>query len=146
MKIDSFSGEHRWLSNFEPCKINAFGYTYQSVEHAYVAAKSTVSEHHLLTWSCDTPGQAKRLGREVELRTDWEEVRLYYMRTFLEQKFSPGSELRAKLDATKGIELIEGNHWGDTFWGVCNGVGKNNLGLLLMAIRDDISLLATKEG
>lgn len=31
--------------------------------------------------------------------------------------------------------LIEGNTWGDTYFGVCNGVGENNLGKDLMSIR-----------
>lgn len=31
--------------------------------------------------------------------------------------------------------LIEKNTWGDTYFGVCNGVGENNLGKDLMSIR-----------
>ena len=35
-------------------------------------------------------------------------------------------------------ELVEGNTWSDTTWGVCNGVGENKLGRLLMIVRDMI--------
>ena len=34
--------------------------------------------------------------------------------------------------------LEETNHWGDVYWGVCNGIGENKLGKLLMDIRDDL--------
>ncbi len=59
------------------------------------------------------------------------------MDSFLREKFSPEMILSEMLEATGDAELIEGNHWGDTFWGVCNGVGQNNLGKLLMAIRSE---------
>jgi len=28
-----------------------------------------------------------------------------------------------------------GNHWGDRYWGVCDGKGENNLGKIQMGIR-----------
>jgi hypothetical protein len=73
----------------------------------------------------------------VILRADWEDIRLEVMLNLLRQKFAPGSELRTKLETTTPHELVEGNTWGDTFWGVCNGVGQNNLGRLLMQVRDE---------
>jgi predicted NAD-dependent protein-ADP-ribosyltransferase YbiA (DUF1768 family) len=57
------------------------------------------------------------------------------------EKFNQNPELKEKLLATKDIELVEGNHWHDTYWGVCNGVGENHLGKILMAYRD-----GTQEG
>ena len=59
------------------------------------------------------------------------------MEDFLRQKFTD-SDLKEKLLATGDAELIEGNHWGDVIWGVCNGIGENNLGKLLMNIRNDL--------
>ena len=38
--------------------------------------------------------------------------------------------------ATEDAELIEGNWWKDTYWGICDGVGENRLGQMLMWIRD----------
>ena len=35
--------------------------------------------------------------------------------------------------------LIEGNTWGDRVWGVCNGVGENRLGRILMKIRSELN-------
>ena len=34
--------------------------------------------------------------------------------------------------------LIEGNTWGDRFWGVCGGTGMNHLGRLLMEVREEL--------
>ncbi len=59
------------------------------------------------------------------------------MAGLLVQKFQH-PELAALLRATDDAELIEGNTWGDTFWGVCKGKGANNLGRMLMEIRSTI--------
>ena len=39
---------------------------------------------------------------------------------------------------TDDVELIEGNEWSDTFWGVCRGQGENWLGKILMKTRDNL--------
>ncbi len=132
-KIDSFQGEFRWLSNFWPCSVMLDGMTFPSTEHAYQAAKTlTLGERK--KFQVGTAGQAKRLGRKVKIRSDWESVKLDVMLNLLRQKFSSG-ELRSKLIATGNTELIEGNTWGDRFWGVCDGRGENHLGKLLMKVR-----------
>lgn len=83
-------------------------------------------------------GEAKKLGRTVVLRPDWNEVKVSIMRNVLALKFRQNPDLREKLLATGEAELIEGNHWKDTFWGVCNGVGENWLGKLLMELREEL--------
>ena len=83
-------------------------------------------------------GQAKRLGKRVELRPDWEDVKIDIMRQVLKSKFTQNPELKAKLIATGDAELIEGNNWNDRFWGVCNGKGQNHLGRLLMELRAEL--------
>ena len=84
-----------------------------------------------------TPGATKKAGRKVPLPSDWELRKVGIMEGFLRQKFAH-PDLREKLLATGDAVLIEGNTWNDTFWGVCNGVGQNQLGLLLMKIRSEI--------
>ena len=79
---------------------------------------------------------AKRLGKSVELRTDWSQIKLEVMADLLWQKFIINPKLRSMLLATGDRELVEGNTWGDTFWGKCGGVGTNHLGNLLMRLRD----------
>ena len=60
------------------------------------------------------------------------------MRGLLARKFAPGTELAARLLATGDAQLVEGNTWGDRFWGVCRGQGRNQLGQLLMERRDQL--------
>ena len=81
-----------------------------------------------------TCGQAKRLGSQIPLRHDWEQVKLDVMETILRDKFTRHSGLRVQLLDTGDRELVEQNTWGDRFWGVC-GVGENHLGRLLVKIR-----------
>ena len=135
--ITEFSGENRWLSNFWPCKVMFADVEYPSVEHAYQAAKTLDLEARKAFTQCNA-AEAKRLGRTMTIRKDWEATKMRVMETLLEQKFQKGTELANKLIATGNVQLIEGNYWNDRFWGVCRGVGRNNLGKMLMAIRNNL--------
>lgn len=134
MDIESFSGEYRFLSNFYPCPVNLDGLQFPSVEHAYQAAKTLDPDARLAISLLPKPGQAKHAGKALQLRAGWDGMRLDVMRGLLLQKFAYTPFANA-LKATHPWGLIEGNNWGDTFWGVCNGRGKNHLGRLLMEIR-----------
>jgi predicted NAD-dependent protein-ADP-ribosyltransferase YbiA (DUF1768 family) len=59
------------------------------------------------------------------------------MKDILLVKFSI-PELKEKLLSTGDVYIEEGNSFGDTDWGTVNGVGQNNLGKILMSIREDI--------
>jgi ribA/ribD-fused uncharacterized protein len=133
--ISVFRGEYEFLSNFYGCKVVFEGVCYHSAEHAYQAAKSTSPEVRAKVAAIDYPGDAKKLGRRIQLRPDWEDIKLEVMEEILFYKFAAPA-LRAKLLNTGNKELIEGNTWGDTFWGVCGGKGQNHLGKLLMKIRE----------
>lgn len=137
--ISKFTDEYRWLSNFWPVEVVLDGETYPSVEHAYQAAK-THPEHREQFKHC-TAGQAKRLGRRVPMRPEWEDIKIAVMRDLIQQKFALDSKLGEELLGTGSMTLVEGNHWGDTFWGVCDGVGQNHLGNLLMEQRDNLVCL-----
>ena len=137
MAISEFRGEFRFLSNFWPSVVVLDGIEFANVEAAYQAAKSLDIEFRLKVKAAKTPGDAKRLGKSLVLRPDWNDVKLSIMEQLLRQKFQ--DEILAKqLLATGNEELVEGNTWGDVFWGVCRGVGENNLGKLLMRIRDEL--------
>lgn len=141
--ITSFSGEYFFLSNFYPEKVIYEGRTYPTAEHAYVASKTTDEDIRSRITKIPTPGQAKRFGREMYLRSDWNSIKIREMRKILEYKFCyarSDSFLYSMLLSTAPAILIEGNTWGDTFWGESPiGRGRNELGKLLMAIRDDIT-------
>lgn len=136
--IKSFAGSHRYLSNFFPVIVELNYKYYTSVEHAYQAAKTLDLEDREKIRKVLYAREAKRLGRKVALRKDWEEIKLLVMRSLLEQKFTKNSTLGLLLQNTGPQELIEGNNWGDTFWGVCRGVGENHLGKILMEIRSEL--------
>lgn len=133
--INRFYGKYRWLSNFWPVEIVMDGQTYKTVENAYQAAKEENPDRRKLYQSI-TPKQAKQLGRKATLRKDWEEVKLEIMEALVRKKFQNPS-LKKKLIATGDQWIIEGNEWGDIFWGVYKGQGKNYLGIILMKIRQE---------
>lgn len=132
--VDSFDGEFRFLSNFAPSYLYHFGLQFNSAENAYQAAKTfNVQERELIQFM--TPGQSKRAGRTVLLRGDWEEVKIRIMTEIVFIKFAMNPPLRKLLLDTGKRKLIEGNTWGDIFWGVCEGIGQNHLGKILMKVR-----------
>lgn len=135
--IDSFRGEFAFLSNFHPSVIYVNGLRYATVEHAFHAAKAIDPEHHELIRCAPTPGEAKKLGKMIAIRLDWDEVRVDMMRTLIQKKFE-NPFLRPLLLATGDAELIEKNHWHDNFWGVYKGEGHNWLGKILMEVRAQI--------
>lgn len=135
--IAAFSGPYRFLSNFWSCCIAFEGHSYRTVEHAFQAAKTfDEDERRRIRNEGDAAG-AKRRGKHVTLREDWEAVKIDVMRNLLRQKFGT-DPLKSKLLKTGKAKLVEGNWWGDKFWGVCDGKGENHLGLLLMEIREEL--------
>ena len=137
-RIATFSGDYRFLSNFWPCDV----YGWPTVEHAYQASKTIDLSERQLIMQCPTPGQAKRAGQHVTLRPDWNNLRIPIMIGLLRMKFGLVNPLlRELLLMTKDAELIEGNKWGDVYWGVSNGIGENNLGKLLMVVRKEIQVM-----
>lgn len=141
--VYQFTGEYHFLSNFSAVNIDVGGFIVPSVEHAYQGAKATCVEDAQKVYHAATPGQAKRAGRLITCRQDWDTVRVGFMSLYVEQKFTHEPQLREKLLATGTAKLYEGNHWGDTFWGVdlTTFQGQNVLGNILMDVRSKVSLL-----
>ena len=129
--IDKFEGKYRWLSNFWESPIWYEAARYPSVEHAYQAAKTFDEERREKIRLAKDAKVAKRMGKSVVLRPDWDKVKIGIMRQLVASKFED-QELRDKLIETGNQELAEGNWWGDTFWGICDGEGENWLGRILM--------------
>lgn len=136
--INRFVGPHRFLSNFYPAIIVLDDKHYPTVEHAYQAAKTTNLTNRERIRSCQTPGFAKKLGSELTLRPNWIEIKRPIMHDLVWQKFSRHEHLGHMLILTGSEELIEGNTWGDIYWGVCNGKGENHLGKILMKVREEL--------
>lgn len=151
--INKFEGRFRFLSNFYPCKIEHKGIKYPSVEHFYVAMKVTemqlldgvyytAADFREMISRISNPGDVKKIGSRVKIRRDWDDKKLEFMNWAVREKFKDET-LAEMLISTGDQEIIEGNWWHDNFFGSCSCVkcgnkGQNNLGKLLMRVRDDI--------
>lgn len=136
--IDRFRWPHEFLSNFYQWHVTYEGWDYRTSEHAYQAAKSERLSDRVIIQACDTPGQAKKYGKTVRLRSGWEDLKIPVTATILRDKFKRGSYTGFLLLSTDNEYLVEGNNWHDTFWGICDGRGQNHLGKLLMQIREEL--------
>ena len=141
-KITSFSGSFRFLSNFYPCKVVYEGIEYPSSEHAYVAAKTDNQLQKLAISEIPSASDVKRFGRQIKLKDNWDNIKISIMKNIVEAKFDQNPDLMKLLQETRNYELIEGNNWSDKFWGQSPiGNGRNELGKILMSVRDDITKL-----
>lgn len=137
MAINNFDGKYAFLSNFYPATVFYETRKYPSAEHAFQAAKTQIYEEIIEIQNAPTPGRAKRLGRKCTLRPDWEEVKDDVMYKIVKDKFVRNPDLSSALIKTSEEKLVEGNNWGDHYWGV-DGHGKNRLGQILMRVRSEL--------
>ena len=135
--IDRFMGKYWFLSNFYPAPVEMDGKLWPTVEHAYQACKTNDPVVRGRILIAPKPGTAKYLGQRVRLRENWDEMKLDVMKILVSRKFKE-LELARKLLATRDAQLVEGNYWGDAFWGVYNGAGENHLGRILMEVRKEL--------
>jgi len=149
-----FRGIYYFLSNFYPCKIEHEGIVYNSVEAFYVAMKCnndqmidgvfyTIGDFRENVAKLKEAAFAKKLGKKIRLRKDWNEKKFQFMEYGLREKFKD-SDLRDRLVATGNTEIIETNLWHDIEWGQCscekcNNKGRNLLGKLLMKLRSEFN-------
>ena len=113
------------------------GIKYKNSEAAFQAAK-TLNLTMRKKISNYNPSEAKKEGRRLLLRPDWEESKDRIMEEIVRAKFKQNPELKSKLLATGSATLIEGNTWKDIYWGTCQGKGENKLGKILMKIREEL--------
>ena len=139
--INIFRGEYNWLSNFYDCTVTYDGCEFKSVEHAYLYAKSPKDPDWLRYCLKETASIVKRKSKSIDIRGDWDDVKLDIMYDLLIQKFNQ-EPFKTKLIETGEQNIIEGNSWGDEYWGVNLSVqpnyGENHLGRIIMKIRKKI--------
>lgn len=137
-EIDWFREEYEFLSNFYPTKVIFDGITYYNSEAAYQAQKCKNPEDRK-NFAKLSSDEAKRLGQKAEMRSDWDEVKFKIMEQVVYAKFTQNHLLAQNLLDTGDKVLKEGNYWKDTYWGVDirTGEGENNLGKILMALREN---------
>lgn len=146
MRIEKFAGVYFFLSNFYPCTVTYKGITYQNSECAFQAQKVNHEDRHQFANLSARDG--KKLGRKVRIRGSWffwTFNREKFMYEVVKAKFDQHPDLKRKLLNTGKDKLIEGNTWGDDFWGKCWNakqqclVGENKLGKILMKLRHEYS-------
>lgn len=135
--INEFRGQHYFLSNFYSAPVTYDGITYQNNEAAFQAQK-TLDVNIRREFSSLNPSEAKRHGRHILLRNDWENVKTAVMEDIVRAKFTQNPDLAEKLLNTGDETLIEGNTWSDRIWGMVDGIGENRLGNILMQIREEL--------
>jgi len=135
--INEFRGKYFFLSNFYLADVEYEGVKYTNNESAFQSAKVTCVDTRD-EFSKLNPSQAKRKGRQVKLRKSWDSMKFDIMYEICYAKFSQNIGLRFKLLSTGNEYLEEGNDWGDTIWGTVNGKGQNNLGKILMRVREEL--------
>lgn len=138
--ITEFRGQYYFLSNFYPAPISYNGLIYANNEAAFQAQKTTCmrERQQFSLPHLSDPARAKSMGRKLRLRPDWENQKLRSMYEICLNKFLQHQDLKALLIATGDNILIEGNSWGDRYWGMVNGIGNNHLGKILMDIREKL--------
>ena len=142
--ITSFSGEYSWLSNMHLCTVEFQNVLYLSSEHLYQSLKCKYAHERERIRLEPSPYKAKRLGRKIALRDNWEEIKYDAMLATVRAKFAYGSQLGLSLLMTGDAELVEGNNWHDNYWGSCTcagcsmKLGKNTLGRILMLVREEL--------
>ena len=132
--INDFRNEYFFLSNFYMAPVTFEGITYTNSEAAFQAQKCIDAEDRKV-FSTMSPSEAKRAGRHVKLRPDWETIKVDIMTKIVESKFTQNVNLGLKLLETQDSYLEEDNTWGDRIWGTVNGNGQNLLGKILMQTR-----------
>ena len=133
-----FEGRLAFCSNFYPFEIEVDGLKFKTSEHAFAAGKTDDPNWIQKIQLAPTPASAKRIGKKCPIREGWGKLRIDRMRKVLAAKFSQGNEMSKLLLATGDEELVEGNNWGDVYWGQVNGKGENWLGKLLMERREEL--------
>lgn len=141
--IDFFEKEYRFLSNFYSCPVVYNGVRYRNSEAAFQAQKNPTPQN-IANFSIMNPSQAKKMGRSIALREDWDSVKDKIMYEIVLRKFYQNPDLREKLFATGDEYLEEGTWWHDNYWGNChckkceNIQGQNHLGIILMKVREKL--------
>lgn len=162
--ITRFTGSYAFLSNFyrSPILMPGLDLTFPTAEHAYQCSKPENQAQMAWIYQAATPGEAKHRGRQVQLQPAWEQQKKRIMMEILLAKFIH-PPLRDLLVSTGQAFLVEGNSWGDVYWGAVGPhekgwdsslpwwhnwaerqagnvlAGENWLGRMLMMVRDVVS-------
>jgi ribA/ribD-fused uncharacterized protein len=141
-RIDSFTGYFEFLHNNFLTPVYFEGFLYPSVTHAYHAARSSDENTRKAILNADSFHTVAKIARRIEDPQNWQMERTKIMERLVRDKFRRSKELQEKLKATENRELImsyEDETSGNLFWGMVKEKGQNQLGRILMKVREDIN-------
>ncbi|WP_404789992.1 NADAR family protein [Altericista sp. CCNU0014] len=131
------------FSNFSPHSIWLGGTLWPTAEHYYQAQKfvGTV-DRHLCQQICnaESPEMAAAIGRNPKhtVRCNWDTLKAAVMYDAVSTKFASHPDLAEVLLKT-GQELIIEDSPTDSYWGCgADGLGQNQLGKVLMRVRQEL--------
>ena len=140
-RIDSFTGYFDFMHNNFQTPVYYEGILYPSVTHAYHAARSTDERTRRAILNSETFQILGNIAIRIEDPPDWQEKKVKIMEQLLRDKFRRSKELQEKLRTTEHRELVmtyQEKKKNNLYWGVVKGKGQNQLGRILMRIRDDL--------
>lgn len=156
--IDRFRDEHFYLSNMyvvERQLVTPDGLRVPTAEHYYMSMrfKDRLARSAIASARADEEdtrphahGKAAKELAHTLIEHGWphcgHDARgIRIMKHAVSEKFTLNPDLAEKLLSTEDEELVEGNNWGDRFWGVSpigSNTGENHLGTILMEVRNDL--------
>ena len=138
--INGFRGKYLFLSSKYYALVMYKDLMFENNEAAFQSGKC-IYDSYRVKFCHLTPFEAKTLGGIISLRRDWKQIKDQVMEDCVRDKFTRNLDLRQLLLETGDEELIEENYWGDIYWGVCNNIGKNKLGKILMKVREELRVV-----
>ena len=139
-----FRDEFWFLSNLYNAPVTYQNITYPNAEAAFQAQKQVLVDanlrldHFQNMNGVDAKRQGKRIKMSPEQIWQWDRMKDKVMYEVVKAKFSQNQYLKGRLLQTNDMPLVEENGWHDRYWGVCNGIGENQLGKILMRVRDEL--------
>lgn len=135
--IRNFKRECRFLSMSYPALIDYNGITFYSAEAAFQAQKVTLPREREKIAGLG-PEAAKERGDKIPLRPDWEKIKDRIMYEVLYAKFAQNKHLKEKLLETGDETLVETSYEHGPYWASISGVGENQIGKILMRVREEL--------
>lgn len=132
------NSSHPQLSNFFYAPFELEGRVWPTVEHYYVAMKNSDPEWQERVRKTESPGRVKRMGRQVQLRDNWDTIKIIFMEKAVRAKFSQNHALRHLLIDTGNRPLHENCE--DPWWGGGPNFpkGRDLLGKILGRVRIEL--------
>ncbi|HEX5448212.1 MAG TPA: NADAR family protein [Candidatus Saccharimonadales bacterium] len=136
-----FSTAYDPLNNWSAHQVKIWGQVFPTLEHAYHYKKFDQQNPEIAKRILETPSPwaAMQIERQhkSKRRTDWQQVKISIMEELCRAKLDQNEDMRERLMATGIKNIYENSPW-DEFWGHAQGKGQNQMGKILMKLREEL--------